>query len=536
MSAASSNGSVPPFTAWPVAAKDDATAYLYPTELTTPGGPDTGTDYAAVSAFLAQPQQPPTAEAEGQVAPWGLPSSPMFVGSGQVFAGGPRMSAAGEVQLKLRADAKTAPVRTARGLVCRADRNRAVSVTLRSVTGADPVAADQLSANSPFTAASLARLFKPEFKASGSRNPGKKPVWFSVADQVGALYRAIFETGRDAGRPTQGLVVVTGATNSAKTQITRGLIHRYLEARLEESRASTGVRRPHLVTFEDPIEAFLYRPLDATDLDKDPDFPTLLMPGAGPIVADAIVCHKWLSELPRPLVAQWHGYDYTPREKGKDVRDLAQGFSDALRQTPAVYFVGEVRDVKDWAAVLDFAGTGHLVVTTAHAGSLLEAMIKILTAVGADTAADRRRYASRIKAVVHLRPWMATYQYEPPLPFGSLWSKLVPDFFAGCANLLLPSVWRFTEPGLASLSTNGFGAVMPMCPPGDDRRTSCLGRQWFARELCSEVDRGTGGRLVGWTRPTAGATKLGWSPTADEVDEIERTMRRWAARADLNRE
>ena len=52
-----------------------------------------------------------------------------------------------------------------------------------------------------------------------------------------------------------GLVVVTGSTNSGKSSIARGLIHLYLESALAEwTAAPTKLRKPHLVTYEDPIE------------------------------------------------------------------------------------------------------------------------------------------------------------------------------------------------------------------------------------------------------------------------------------------
>src|SRR5207249_2189827 len=104
---------------------------------------------------------------------------------------------------------------------------------------------------------------------------------------------------------------------------------------------------------------------------------------------------------PEELARRGFGIDYTSRQKGIDVHDLKCASEDALRQTPAVFYIGEVRDASDWKEVLEFAGTGHLVVTTAHAGSLIEAMIKLLGAVDAKTPADRRRYAEKILAVVH---------------------------------------------------------------------------------------------------------------------------------------
>jgi len=221
-----------------------------------------------------------------------------------------------------------------------------------------------------------------------------------------------------------GLVVVAGSTNSAKSLITRGLIHLYLENVL----LSEGDRRPHLVTFEDPIEKYFAE-----------------MGGAGDVQAA------------EDLI------DYTPRQRGIDAPDLQGALHDALRQTPKIFFVGETRRNEDWRALIDFAATGHLVVTTAHAGSLIEAMHKILLATEAKTPAERNEVASRILAVVQLK------RAEVP-------------GFANC-KALVPAVWRRVPQGVNSLTAEGLASILPHSHSDENRPCSCLGRKYFAERL-----------------------------------------------------
>src|SRR5258708_31400051 len=104
-----------------------------------------------------------------------------------------------------------------------------------------------------------------------------------------------------------------------------------------------------------------------------------------------------------PVKVQGGGIDYTPRQKGIDAESLDEVLCDALRQKPSAVYVGETRDDKDWVKLLGFGGTGHLVFTTFHAGSLVEAMHKILRAAGAETPEGRSEVAQRILALIHLR-------------------------------------------------------------------------------------------------------------------------------------
>ena len=145
------------------------------------------------------------------------------------------------------------------------------------------------------------------------------------------LYKLIFPPER-VSRIT-GIVVVTGGTGCGKSNVVLGLIDYYLRDQVNRRVWTQLKRRPHVVTYEDPIERDL-----------------LLTP-------EGNMKNAWV--------------DYTPRQRDVDVLNMGSAIESALRQTPAVFYVGEVRDATEWQSLLEFAGTGHLVFTTSHAGSLV---------------------------------------------------------------------------------------------------------------------------------------------------------------------
>jgi type II secretory ATPase GspE/PulE/Tfp pilus assembly ATPase PilB-like protein len=58
--------------------------------------------------------------------------------------------------------------------------------------------------------------------------------------------------------------------------------------------------------------------------------------------------------------------------------DLALGLRSLLRQDPEVIMVGEIRDSDTAATTLQAALTGHLVITTFHAGSAASAISRLI--------------------------------------------------------------------------------------------------------------------------------------------------------------
>lgn len=93
--------------------------------------------------------------------------------------------------------------------------------------------------------------------------------------------------------------------------------------------------------------------------------------GSGPLVRRSLVSLEDPIEAALPEVAQSQvnhqaGFGY------------AAGLKALLRQDPEVILVGEIRDAETAAVVFQASLTGHLVVTTFHAGSAAEAVSRVL--------------------------------------------------------------------------------------------------------------------------------------------------------------
>ncbi|PID49059.1 MAG: type IV pili twitching motility protein PilT [Proteobacteria bacterium] len=66
------------------------------------------------------------------------------------------------------------------------------------------------------------------------------------------------------------------------------------------------------------------------------------------------------------------------REVGFDTLSYANAMREAMREAPDVIMVGEARDAETMEAVLGFADTGHLVLSTLHAINVVQALERIL--------------------------------------------------------------------------------------------------------------------------------------------------------------
>ena len=119
----------------------------------------------------------------------------------------------------------------------------------------------------------------------------------------------------------RGLVLITGATGSGKSTTMAAILH-YINEQYTR----------HIVTIEDPIE-FVHRDLGS-------------------------------------VVSQ--------REVGHDTRDFSKGLRHALRQSPDVLFIGEMRDSETMQTAISAALTGHLVISTLHTADATQTLERIV--------------------------------------------------------------------------------------------------------------------------------------------------------------
>ena len=151
----------------------------------------------------------------------------------------------------------------------------------------------------------------------------------------------------DLYRRKRGLVLVTGPTGSGKSTTLAAIIDKVNE-----------YRDAHVITLEDPIE-YLHR-------------------------------HKM------SMVNQ--------REIGQDTRSYADALRAALREDPDVILVGEMRDYETISVAVTAAETGHLVLSSLHASSVVNALNGIFDLFPPDRQEGiRGRVAEALEAVVSQR-------------------------------------------------------------------------------------------------------------------------------------
>jgi len=136
-----------------------------------------------------------------------------------------------------------------------------------------------------------------------------------------------------------GLVVVSGATGSGKTTSIASFI-----------RAINETQTVKIVTIEDPIE-YEFKNVKA---------------------------------------------EIVQREVGTDCRTFAVGTRDAMRQSPNVIFVGEMRDGETAKGAFYAAETGHLVFGTVHADSVVEVPSRLLNLLSIEDKANARYVLSKV--------------------------------------------------------------------------------------------------------------------------------------------
>lgn len=103
--------------------------------------------------------------------------------------------------------------------------------------------------------------------------------------------------------------------------------------------------------------------------------------------------HIYLVEHPIEFVHTQDRSMFTQREIGIHAPDYATAIEDALRSKPNVIVIGEMLNPATARAALHAATTGHLVITTAHAGSVTEAIDSF---IGQFTADEQPQIRSRL--------------------------------------------------------------------------------------------------------------------------------------------
>ena len=141
-----------------------------------------------------------------------------------------------------------------------------------------------------------------------------------------------------------GLIIVSGPTGSGKSSTMAALIQ---EINVSEPR--------HIVTIESPIEYSF-----------------------------------------RPRVSY-----IRQREVGRDTPSFEQGLLDALREDPDVLMVGEMREPETMRLTLNASETGHLVLTTVHSSTCVEALQRIVSAFPSEIQSGvRAQLADCLVAVI----------------------------------------------------------------------------------------------------------------------------------------
>lgn len=121
----------------------------------------------------------------------------------------------------------------------------------------------------------------------------------------------------------QGLILVTGKTNSGKSTTLNCLI--------DDINKNTNKK---IITLEDPIE-YMH------------------------ISDKSLIVQKEVGE-------------------GKDIRTFAEGVRNSLREDPDIVIVGEIRDRDTIDAAIEIAESGHLVIATLHTRSCTETIDRII--------------------------------------------------------------------------------------------------------------------------------------------------------------
>jgi twitching motility protein PilT len=91
---------------------------------------------------------------------------------------------------------------------------------------------------------------------------------------------------------------------------------------------------------------------------------------------------------------------FSQREIRQDSETFASGLRSALRQSPDVLFLGEIRDSETAITALHAAETGHLVISTLHSSSVVETLERFSHLLKAETSGALNLLASQLVGVI----------------------------------------------------------------------------------------------------------------------------------------
>ncbi len=91
---------------------------------------------------------------------------------------------------------------------------------------------------------------------------------------------------------------------------------------------------------------------------------------------------------------------FSQREIRLDSENFATGLRAALRQSPDVLFLGEIRDSESAVTALQAAETGHLVISTLHSSSVVETLDRFSHLVRSEAAGALNLLATQLIGVI----------------------------------------------------------------------------------------------------------------------------------------
>jgi pilus retraction protein PilT len=91
---------------------------------------------------------------------------------------------------------------------------------------------------------------------------------------------------------------------------------------------------------------------------------------------------------------------FSQREIRQDSESFSSGLRAALRQSPDVLFLGEIRDSETAITALHAAETGHLVISTLHSSSVVETLDRFSHLLKSETSGALNLLASQLVGVI----------------------------------------------------------------------------------------------------------------------------------------